>query len=242
MRLGIFGDIHANLPALQTVIAALKPRCEKLFCTGDVVGYGPNPAECIELLQKHKVTTVCGNHDEYTVVGTAGTRTNPVAREVIEWTRHVLPLEHKKWLADLPMKAKAPGGVEIVHASHVPTKRWFYVVDERSAAENFRYQKAPVSFFGHTHFPMIASYSEGLPVRVNKLDKTHLIGFEKFFVNVGSVGQPRDGDPRTVAVIYDTKTCEIEPIRIAYDQKPVLNLMKKLGFSEYLIKRLEAGR
>jgi diadenosine tetraphosphatase ApaH/serine/threonine PP2A family protein phosphatase len=124
----------------------------------------------------------------------------------------------------------------------VPTKKWFYIVDQKSAERNFKYQRSEISFNGHTHVPVIASYVEGLPVRINKLKSGILYGGDKFMVNVGSVGQPRDKNAKACCVTFDTKTRELTVFRVNYDQTPVLSLMKELGFSNYLQNRLKKGK
>ncbi len=243
MKLGIFGDVHGNLPALQAVYERLKKeKCNQLVCTGDIVGYGPQPAECIDFMIEKKIASVCGNHDECALLGCKGAEMNEVARDVIEWTREVLEYKHFKWLSELPKKLTYPSGVEIVHASHVPTKKWFYIYDQESAELNFKYQKSEVSFNGHTHIPIIASHIEGFADRLRPLKSGVLCGGEQFMINVGSVGQPRDNNKKACCVTYDTKSKELEVIRISYDIKPVLEMMKELGFSSFLQNRLKKGK
>ncbi|MGL4854908.1 MAG: metallophosphoesterase family protein, partial [Lentisphaeria bacterium] len=194
MKLGIFGDVHANLPALDAVYQTLKSKkCDKIVSTGDVVGYGPQPGECIDFFIENKIPCVCGNHDEYALLGLKGVDLNDQAREVIEWTRGVLEYKHYKWLAELPLKLTI-GGVDIVHASHVPTKKWFYIYNQETAEKNFQFQKSEVTFYGHTHIPIIAAHIDGFADQLRQLKSGPLYGGDKFMINVGSVGQPRDNN------------------------------------------------
>lgn len=242
MKLGIFGDVHGNLPALKAVYEQLKKeQCNKIVCTGDIVGYGPFPGECIDFMIERKIDSVCGNHDEYTLIGYLGAEVNEIAGDVIDWTRDVLQHRHLKWLAELPKKMTI-AGCDLVHASHVPTKKWFYIVDQKSAEKNFEYQQSEISFNGHTHVPIIATHVEGMPVRISKLKDGIVCGGDKFMINVGSVGQPRDKNAKACCVTFDTKTKELKVIRVKYDQTPVLDLMKELGFSRYLQNRLKKGK
>ncbi len=241
MKLGIFGDIHANLPALEAVYATLKKeKCHKLVSTGDIVGYGPHPCECIDFMMKHKIESVCGNHDEYTLLGSKGVQINKDARAVIEWTRSIIEYKHLKWLSELPNKIKI-AGVEIIHASHIPTKKWAYLINEENISKSFEFQQSKVSFSGHTHLPMIATHIDGFDDKIRPLKSCKLYGGDKFMINVGSVGQPRDKNRKSCAVTYDTKTREIKVFRVAYDQSTVLESMKELGFSNFLINRLKKG-
>lgn len=242
MKLGIFGDVHGNLSALKAVYERLKKEnCNQLVCTGDIVGYGPQPAECIDFMIEKKIPSVCGNHDECALLGIKGAEMNHVAKEVIEWTREILEHKHLKWLSELPQKLTF-AGVEVVHASHVQTKKWYYIFDKPSAELNFKYQKSEVSFNGHTHIPIIASHIEGFADRLRPLKSGTLCGGDQFMINVGSVGQPRDKNNKACCVIYDTKSRELEVIRVSYDIKPTIDLMKELGFSKFLQNRLKKGK
>jgi predicted phosphodiesterase len=241
MKLGLFGDIHGNLPALEAVYETLKgERCNMLVSTGDVVGYGPQPCECIDFMIEKGIPTVCGNHDEYVLLGTIGSVIQPQAKYVIDWTRDVLEYRHRKWLSELPPKLKV-AGVEIVHASHVPTPKWYYIKDLASAELNFRHQASEVSFSGHTHIPTISTFLEGYPTKIKKIKSGRLFGGSKYMVGVGSVGQPRDRNNKACCLTYDTKTKEIKVFRVSYDWKSIVKLMKEYEFPLELQTRIKKG-
>ncbi len=241
MKLGIFGDIHGNLPALEAVYEVLKnERCNQLICTGDIVGYGPQPCECIDFLIDKKIDAVCGNHDEYALIGTIGSSIHSQAKEIIDWTRGLLEYRHRKWLSELPSKI-AVAGIDVVHSSHAPSPKWFYIKDKESAEVNFRYQKTQVSFSGHTHVPTLSTHMAGYPTKIKKLKNGRLYGGDQFMVGVGSVGQPRDKNNKPCCVVYDTKTKEVKVIRVNYDWKSVVKIMDEYGFSKELQMRIRKG-
>ena len=243
MKIGILGDIHANLEALNTCLKALvkDEGCDYVMATGDIVGYGPQPKECIERLMELEIPSVRGNHDEYTMEDVPLLTINQQAKVVIEWTRSQLDPEHIQYLRELPeiIDAKI---FSIVHASNSRAPRWTYVLDEKTAKTNFHNQNHPICFNGHTHLPLIISCDPDANINMRKLENTVLEREYKYLINAGSVGQPRDTDPRACTITYDTETRELKVIRLEYDMKKIQRLMKEKGFPERLITRLEEGR
>lgn len=244
MKIGILGDIHANLAALKAVLKELDAEgVDKIFSTGDVVGYGPFPEACIEILQEREVSTVMGNHDDYvTSFDNKRQRIHEDARMAIAWTQRVLPKECKEWLMSLPRMIEWEG-IQFVHSSHVLKPKWRYVVNPLVAVENFMMQTSHLSFNGHTHIPILATHNHGCPARVNYLKSCRLPGPDCLkLVGVGSVGQPRDGDPRAATVVYDTKTFDLKLIRAQYDYKSTQKAILEVGLPPSLAERLELGR
>lgn len=242
MKLGLLGDIHANLPALKACIQRLQEEgCDKIYTTGDVVGYGPYPLECIELLIDNKILSVKGNHDQYTIDRDPLWSINREARFAVEWTRRRLPKEYLIWLKKLPDLLEIED-CAIVHASNAKLPKWTYVIDENSAKANFTRQKHRICFNGHTHIPLKISFFPEKEPLIDFLSQGKIPNKGRHLINVGSVGQPRDGDPRATCVTFDTQTDMINIYRVPYDIDETQNQMIKYHFPKKLIQRLEIGR
>ncbi|MDD4872604.1 MAG: metallophosphoesterase family protein [Kiritimatiellae bacterium] len=234
------GDIHGNFEALETVIKDAKERGANSFvCVGDVVGYNANPAECLEMIKELKCVTVRGNHDHYCSHDECLDDFHPLAANVVDWTRHQLAPDQITYLKQLKM-ACVVDGFTIVHSTLDMPEKWGYVFDTLEANANFTYQTTSVCFHGHTHVPIV--YEKQSVVNKIPLTKLKIMLGKKYFINVGSVGQPRDGDPRSAYVIYDPKTKEVELRRLAYDISKTQEKIRKVHLPERLAKRLEAGR
>lgn len=243
MKLGILGDIHANLEAFRAVLGVLRAeKCLKILCTGDVVGYGPYPQECIDLLRSEKIPCVMGNHDEWTVVHRKRWEISDLINEDIYWTREVVTEDGMAWLADLP-KSHSYGGIEILHASNAPTMSWPYVKDEKSLEMNFKYQQSSVCFNGHTHLPAIGCQAPEQPPMFAQLQELMQLptGY-KVIINPGSAGQPRDGDPRAACAIYETRDRTVRFIRVPYDIGRTQQAMAALDRPQHYIDRLALGK
>ncbi|MCX7826605.1 MAG: metallophosphoesterase family protein [Verrucomicrobiae bacterium] len=247
MKLGILGDIHGNLEALQTVLADAKEEGINQFVSvGDLVGYGPNPKECLEVIRDElKCPCVKGNHDELASQDVSTMSFNPIAAEAITWTRNQLDEDHKKYLRGLPMR-RLLGDYELVHATLDMPKSWGYVFDRLAAASSMNYQNTPVCFFGHTHVPMVF-VKEGLtresPVRLERnWSSLELKPGWRYFINVGSIGQPRDGNPKCAYVIFDMEKQVVTIKRLDYDIAAVQYKIRQAGLPEKLATRLEHGK
>ncbi|MEA2013193.1 MAG: metallophosphoesterase family protein [Verrucomicrobiota bacterium] len=242
MKIGIFGDVHGNLPALEKVLECLKDaECDALLCTGDIVGYGPFPKECIETLRENNIPSVRGNHDHYVAQPDFDWQINPNALEVIRWTASQISEEEKKWLSKLPLCFEF-NGIHIVHASFAHPEEWTYVINRDSIEENFKYQEANVAFNGHSHIPLHIEKEDDEPAELSFLQSGILLEEKKHLINVGSVGQPRDIDNRASCVIYDTEERTIRLRRLIYDRNKTIKMMKKYGLPKRLIARLELGK
>lgn len=240
-KFAVLGDIHANLDALNAVIDDARAKGVTDFVSvGDVVGYNACPSECIKRIRQLGCLTVRGNHDHYCSYDDESLDDfQPLAASVIAWTRRQLSEDDVKWLHDLPY-SKLHCGFTLVHSTLDMPEHWGYVFDVLAAEANFSYQATNLCFHGHTHVPMIYRRVHDI-MRVEPCK--FKIGFgEKYFVNVGSVGQPRDGDPRSAYVLFSAKTKEVEFVRVAYDVEAAMERNRKAGLPERLALRLSVGR
>ncbi|UCE72492.1 MAG: metallophosphoesterase family protein [Nitrospiraceae bacterium] len=237
----IISDVHANLEALNAVLqAGEKENVDELLFLGDCVGYGPDPNLCIEMLYTSAGILLAGNHDRGAVGLTDISSFNPHARLALNWTSDTLTDHNKTVLKELPLIASvAEGDLLLVHASPYEPEHWHYITNEFNAFTAFRFFQERICVVGHSHRPLIAEQSvEGSitlhPERVTLNDRG------RYLVNVGSVGQPRDGNPDAAYAIFRENTITIK--RVPYDIVVTQKKMKKAGLSEYLINRLAAGR
>ncbi len=240
MKYAIISDIHANLEGFQTVLADIQQQeCTHVVCLGDVVGYGANPKECLETVRTMNIPVVKGNHDEYIGVEEDPEGFNDAAAEAVAWSRAQLSAEDRKWLRDLKY-FRIVANFSIVHATLDAPQRWGYVFEKLEAAASFTYQNTQVCFFGHTHVPLAFIRDAG--VRGGTYTKFKVEQGKKYFVNVGSVGQPRDGDPRAGYVVYDLPQGTIELRRLTYDVATAQKKIRAAGLPERLADRLASGR
>lgn len=239
-KYAILGDVHANLEALQAVIEDARQKGVTDFvCVGDVVGYNASPSQCIKIIRDLGCITVRGNHDHYCSYAESLDDFQPLAASVIAWTRRQLSEDDVQWLHGLPYK-KACSGFTLVHSTLDVPERWEYVFDTLAVEANFNYQMTALCFHGHTHVPMI--YEKQREIMRIEPCKIKLSLGKKLFINVGSVGQPRDNDPRSSYVTFNTKTKEIEFVRVAYDLETAMEKNRKAGLPERLAARLAIGR
>lgn len=238
MRIAVLSDIHGNLPALEAVLAALKPY-DAVWELGDIVGYGPQPDEVVALLAAEGATGVRGNHDS-AAIGLLDTDAfNDDARTAVEWTADRIQPTTRNWLAALPLTS-VDGSFTLVHGSpRDPT--WEYVYNAGVARANMPLFETAYCLVGHTHVPLVfrqrGSKVEGVSVRCTPL----ALGTERLVVNPGSVGQPRDGDPRASALLIDTDAATLEWHRVAYNVGQVQELMEQAGLPRRLSARLQFG-
>ncbi len=240
MKYAIIADIHANLEALQSVLEdSKKERCTHYVCLGDVVGYNANPKECLDIVRSMNMPCVKGNHDEYCSTDNELDGFNPHAAQAVNWTRQQLTPEDRQWLQDLKY-LRLVANFSIVHATLDGPQRWGYVFDKLAAAASFTYQNTSVCFFGHTHVPV--AFIRDSMVRGGTYSKFKVEPGKKYFVNVGSVGQPRDHIPKAAYVIYDMAESTIELRRLDYDMPTTQAKIRAAGLPERLAERLAVGR
>jgi diadenosine tetraphosphatase ApaH/serine/threonine PP2A family protein phosphatase len=240
MRFAIFSDIHANLEAFEAVLAdARDNKCTDFVCLGDVVGYNANPHECVERLREMDCPIVKGNHDEQASLLESSRDFNEMAEAAIQWTRDHLTEEDKEWLRGLRLQRQVRD-FSIVHATLDTPEQWGYVFNNLDAAASFSYQDTTVCFFGHTHVPMGFIRDEG--VQRQRIEKLRIDTAKKYFINVGSVGQPRDGDWHAAYCIYHIESNIVEQRRVKYDLETAQKKIIDAGLPRLLAERLAIGR
>jgi diadenosine tetraphosphatase ApaH/serine/threonine PP2A family protein phosphatase len=242
MKYAVLADIHSNLTALQKVLEDIDRRdeIEEIWCLGDIVGYGPDPHRCIEIIQNRCSVCVAGNHD-WAAIGKIDTAYfNPEAAEAAEWTRRQLKMEDIRFLKSLPLTLEK-GDFTLTHGSP-RDPIWEYILSAAEAKENLKYFQTPYCLIGHSHRPVwfkcdkSCSGFDLLPEAKIKLGKNRSI------INPGSVGQPRDGDPRASYSIYNSDAGIITLYRVPYDIPATQQRMQDAGLPEWLVARLALGR
>ena len=241
MRYGILGDIHSNLEALQAVVIACQEQNVKTFlCVGDIVGYGADPIRCIETIQELKADAVAGNHDWAVAGKFEPTDFNSMGQAAVMWTRDVLSNEQRHFLNNLPLIYKNEDLI-LVHGTLNKADQFIYLEDIGQALDTFYLMDNNVCFVGHTHVPQIfvkqdekVYYAHSLQIETNYQNK--------YIINVGSVGQPRDLNPMAAYCIYDTETKIIEIKRIRYDVELAQRKILEAGLPEFLAYRLKVGQ
>ncbi len=240
MRICLFADIHANLEALQAVLAdAEAAACTHYVCLGDVVGYNANPHECLQIVKDMECPVVKGNHDEQASIETDLDGFNEMAEEAINWTRANLTEEDKEWLRELRM-VRQVRDFTIVHATLDTPHKWGYVFNQLDASASFNYQHTQLCFYGHTHAPR--AYIRDSSVRNVPFDKLRIEAGKKYFINVGSVGQPRDGDWHAAYSIYHVDQKYVELRRLEYDINTAQDKIVDAGLPQRLADRLALGK
>jgi diadenosine tetraphosphatase ApaH/serine/threonine PP2A family protein phosphatase len=241
MKYAIISDIHANLEALNTVLEhADKQGVDKYVCGGDVVGYNANPKECMDIVRGLDIPTVMGNHDEYVGRDYDLSAFNPVAAAAVEWTREQLSAEERQWLCDLRY-VRLVDHFSIVHGTMDSPSYWGYVQDISDAAASFTYQNTNLCFHGHTHVPVVF-VDDNLKIEGGAFEHLKLEPGCRYFINVGSVGQPRDGDPRASYCIYDAGEESVELFRLTYDIETTKQKILDASLPEKLAVRLDYGK
>ena len=240
MRYAVIADIHANLEALEVVLADSKEqKCTHYCCVGDVVGYNANPKECLDIIRSMGMPVVKGNHDEYCSSEEDLEGFNPHAAEAVNWTRKQLSPEDRQWLRDLKY-VRLVASFSMVHSTLDGPQRWGYVFDKLAAAASFTYQNTAICFFGHTHVPV--AFVRDSVVRGGTYSKFKTEPGKKYFVNVGAVGQPRDGNPKAGYVVYDLNEGTIELRRLDYDIAKTQKKIMDAGLPQRLADRLALGK
>lgn len=240
MRFAIFSDLHANLEATEAMLAdAHEKECTHFVCLGDLVGYNANPHECLDLVRQMECPVVMGNHDEQASLGESSRDFNDLAEEAINWTRDHLTDADKQWLSELRL-VRQVRDFTIVHATLDTPAEWGYVFKNLDAVASLTYQHTTVCFFGHTHVAGAFVRDEGVKRVVT--EHLRIEPGKKYFINTGSVGQPRDGDWRAAYCIYDLDRNVVEQRRLKYDIATAQKKIIKAGLPRLLAERLELGR
>jgi predicted phosphodiesterase len=247
MRILVLSDIHANAAALDAVLNAAKGRWDNSVCLGDVVGYGPDPNEVTARLLELGTQTIRGNHDKAISGVMTADDFNPIAKAAVDWTNEQLKPEYLEWLTNLPQGPLATDGIVLIHGAFHDEDE--YVFTPAQALEGLLDSTAPITFFGHTHhqggFSYVDSKLEVLQIHPRLSESIAPLRIEpprRYLLNPGSVGQPRDGDPRAAFAIADLEHQTIEFWRVQYDISAVQERMRKARLPEALIARLLVGR
>lgn len=243
MRIAVISDVHANLVALEAVLAHAG-EVDAFWNIGDCVGYGPQPAECVSRLREAGAAWVAGNHERAATGAISTDEFNPSAAAAALWTRGRLSGEEKAFLDELP-ETETRGDFTLVHGT-LRWPIWEYLDDYDTARAHLALLKTRYSFVGHTHVPALVTERpnapEGCEMRRLRDGETVDLGSERLVLNPGSVGQPRDGDKRAAYGILDTDAATFTLRRVEYDIAATQRLMVDAGLPEWLIERLEIGR
>ena len=244
MRYAILADIHANLEAFTAVLDDISDRgdIQAIWCLGDIVGYGPDPGRCIEILMQCQHIAVAGNHDMAAIGRVDTSYFNPLATAAIQWTAGQLTHEQVQYLQNLPETLRQ-GDFTLVHGSPMQPL-WEYVVSTGIAIRNFTYIETDYCLVGHSHVPMAFKQEKGgdcTPVHLMPGIRLAL-GGSKMIINPGGVGQPRDGDPRASYAVYDSEGEMVSVYRIEYDIEATQKKIMECGLPVMLASRLEQGR
>ncbi|MGD9014545.1 MAG: metallophosphoesterase family protein [Candidatus Omnitrophota bacterium] len=242
MRWGVFSDIHSNLEALEAVVKAYKSEgIDAYLCLGDIVGYGANPLECIQLTREISRITITGNHDCATVGLFPLEYFNDWAKKAVLWTRQVIDSANHNFLTSLKFDYKNKDLI-LVHGSLNQPPEFNYMTDFREASRTFSLMDKPICFLGHTH--VVGMFIQD---RQQGIDYCSEVNFKlkescRYIVNVGSVGQPRDGNHQAGFAIFDTKKQTVSVKRVSYDIKSAQEKIIAAGLPSFLAARLSQGR
>jgi diadenosine tetraphosphatase ApaH/serine/threonine PP2A family protein phosphatase len=243
LRALIVSDIHSNLESLRSVIKDAEERggFDQLWSLGDVVGYGPEPGECIELIRQYDCRAVAGNHDLAAIGKLSDEAFNAYAMAAIQWTAAQLTEDAITYLSGLPMRIEDEGFTMAHGSPRDPV--WEYVVTPQSAVASFRHFDTSWCLVGHSHIPFVCRPQGDTAVFLEfPLDKPTELGEERLIINPGGVGQPRDGDPRASYALYHSDESTIYHHRAEYDIEATQKKMAERGLPKYLIDRLPQGR
>ncbi|MDD5428634.1 MAG: metallophosphoesterase family protein [Candidatus Omnitrophica bacterium] len=241
MRYALISDIHGNLEALEAVLADLKKeRITAYLCLGDIIGYGANPKECIEKVKSLRPEILIAGNHEWGVLGLLElSYFNEQAASAIEWTGNVIDGGDAEYLKTFKLSS-SDKCMTLVHGSLEEPKEFFYIFDANDTDKTFRLLKTKICFVGHSHVPGIFSFDGKKPAKVKGMN-VKLDNDKKYLVNIGSVGQPRDGDPRASFAIYDARAGAVEIRRVPYDIRSAQAKIIAAGLPPLLASRLAEG-
>lgn len=242
MSIVILSDIHSNLESFQAVIRDFsEEQVDQVLFLGDIVGYGADPDRCIETLRGLAPRVVAGNHD-WAAVGLTDTGYfNPVAEAAVTWTADIITADHAAFLRTLPLSLSLPG-ILLVHATPHQPEAWNYIFSPDDAATCFKYFDQQLCFTGHSHYPTAFVRDQEGTVSVIRDSTFTLLDSCRYLINVGSVGQPRDGDPRAAYGIYKPEESSFILRRVPYDIRRTQKKIRAAGLPSFLASRLAEGR
>jgi diadenosine tetraphosphatase ApaH/serine/threonine PP2A family protein phosphatase len=245
MRTAVISDIHANLEALTAVRERIKEQnADEIVCAGDLVGYNANPNECLDMLRREKARCVLGNHDAVAAGLEEPEGFNSLARAAVLWTREQLTEQNKQFLLSLPREQRVRDFI-LFHGSIHDTDR--YILYRNDAVDNFQLLgelpgSPALGFFGHTHERTALIEQHGIISTSLVIDELELLPDRRYLISPGSVGQPRDGDPRAAFLIYDDRDRKVAFHRVEYDIRTCQDKIIHAGLPPRLAERLEWGR
>jgi diadenosine tetraphosphatase ApaH/serine/threonine PP2A family protein phosphatase len=240
VTIAVLSDVHSNLEALEAVLAdARQAGASRVWCLGDIVGYGADPNGVVERLESSVQAAVAGNHDWAACGKMRLGYFNSAAAAAAEWTAQNLTERSRTWLSALPL-VRVEDGIRLVHASPSDPEAWLYVLSIGDAEGELTTFEEPVCLIGHSHFPGIFE-KDGDRIRYTRNSRVELGARNRYLVNVGSVGQPRDGDPRAAYALYDPAARSIEHRRVAYDIPAAQRKILDAGLPPFLASRLAQG-
>jgi len=236
MSIAIISDIHGNLEALQTVFEYIdSKKIETVYCLGDIVGYGPNPNECVEMIQERCKVILMGNHD-YAAIGLANIEYfNEYAKMSTYWTIDILTESNKQFLKKIPFSHQTDDLI-LVHSSPSNPTHWYYVLSVQDAQIEMQSFEEHICFIGHSHVPVIFNEQNFYRSTPKKLKPK-----SKYIINVGSVGQPRDGNSNCCFTVFDEKEQYVDFVRLSYDINKTYSKIIKAGLPVFLAERLLKG-
>jgi predicted phosphodiesterase len=232
MRVAIISDIHGNLPALEATLKEVDDlKADVLYCLGDTVGYGPFPNECLDIVRERCSIVLKGNHDSGLIGETSLDDFNQHGLKAILWSQPRVRKDNWDYIRTLPFSA-VDNNLTLAHSSPHRPNAWTYILTLRAAQENFAAFSTELCFIGHTHVPVII----GEDSSINKFRKDC-----RFIINVGSVGQPRDGNSEAAFGMFDTEMKSYSLIRVPYDVEKTAKAIREAGLPEFLARRLFQG-
>lgn len=239
--LAFISDIHGNLPALKAVLADIaEQEVSEIICLGDVVGYGGQPAECVDLLRERGIHTLKGNHDAMVADGMPVRESVGMTMAMMwDWTEQALTVDHRQWLHELPMTLERPD-FQAVHAMLKRPEEWDYVFTAAHAAAHFAHQAKPLCFIGHTHRPAFWVEGEDDERNITSLESFDMT--RKQVINVGSVGQPRDEDENACYLLCRPGQQDVWWRRVPYDIKAAQRAIEDAGLPIKFADRLRFGK
>jgi len=241
MKIAVLSDIHSNIEALGAVVRDTKTwGANTYLVAGDIVGYGASPNECISMIKELDAKCVAGNHDWGVLEKSSISNFNRAAREAVIWTREEINTESRAYLESLPLNLEHEG-ISLVHANFTEPEGWAYVFTLTRVAEELELFKTSIGIIGHSHVPFIAKKVNGWPEEI-KTDTVRFNKGERLLVNVGSVGQPRDYDPRACYLRVDTDSLQLQLLRVEYDVASAQERILKAGLPSSLAARLKTGQ
>jgi len=242
LRIAIISDIHGNLPALQAVFDQIdQEQIDKVICLGDVVGYGPDPNACMNLVRERCQVILMGNHDYACIYKPEMFFFNHFARQAIEYTLTIFKEEHLEFINKLPFRY-SEDDLLFVHANPLRPEGWEYILSIDEAIYYFPKFSEKICFIGHSHLPSIFIERENSGFSTTEQREISLEDNCRYIINVGSVGQPRDGNPASSFGIIDLEKRNFEIVRVAYDIEKTIERMNEAGLPNFLAQRLRIGK